>query len=88
MRRLPAEPEAPLLLGWFLACLLLSAVVAGAFVAYGDVSARSQARMVVLPPAKVTAAARRAAVDCPATVTAARSPCPLDQIRTGSIAQR
>jgi hypothetical protein len=88
MRRFPAEPEPPPLLGWFLACLLLSVVVAGAFVAYGDVSVRSPARMVVLPPAKVTTAARRAAVDCPAKVTTARSPCLPDQIQTGSIVQR
>lgn len=76
MRRLPAEPE-PLLLGWFLACLLLSGVVFGAFVAFGDVSNRTQARLIVLQPAADT---RKMAIDCAAKNAPVRFACLPDRI--------
>jgi len=48
LRRLPDE-EKPELLGWFAACLLLSAVVAAAFLFLGDISSPAKARLVALP---------------------------------------
>jgi hypothetical protein len=48
LRRLPDEEE-PELLGWFTACLLLSAVVVAAFLLFGDISSPPKARLVALP---------------------------------------
>ena len=84
MRRLPAEPELSLL-GLFLVCLLLSVVVAGAFVVYGDVPRPAQARMVILP-AQVIAEARKP--NCPAKAAAARTPCLPEWKGTKLVARR
>ena len=82
LRRLPDEEE-PGLLGWFAACLMLSAVVVVAFLLAGDISSPGKARLIALPK-QPAATMIRAASACPETW--ASSACPSDAGRTALVA--
>ena len=82
MRHLPDEEE-PGLLGWFAACLMLSAVVVIAFLLAGDISSPGKARLIALPK-QPAASTTLAASACRGP--SASSVCPSGAGRTALVA--
>ena len=79
MRRLPEERE-PELLGWFAACLVLSAIVVVAFLLLGDLSSPAKARLIALPQpeaAKLTLAS----TECRKPAGSRETACPAQKDR-------
>jgi hypothetical protein len=72
MKRLPEESE-PEMLGWFAACLILSAVVVMAFILLGDATAPATARMAALP--QLAASNEGLVADCPRPAEGKREIC-------------
>ena len=73
------------MLGWFAACLMLSIVVAAAFLLAGDLSSPAKARLVALTkPAAATPAL--AASACPRPAAPFHQACPGAGGRTALVA--
>jgi len=80
--RLPEERE-PELLGWFVACLVLSAIVVAAFLLLGDISSPKQARLIALPAQP--AANVILAADCRKPVGSSERACPARKRETALV---